>query len=219
MHQEQGQTDRAFGGQRDDPEARQVLPVIGDIREDERVNVEEAQRREKGADEEKQSDQGGAAPSADRPERAHHRRHAQNAAAPCPIGADLPPRIDERQIRWPDQLAEVEPDHSSRQETPLDQVQVVGLPAGSDIILLDPGGEKPRSRAHHEPGQQRNHVAPPGQAPVPPDLHEQKGGGQCGGDRFTQQGQHKEAQGQHIPAPSAVAIESQVGERCQEVEY
>ena len=101
----------------------------------------------------------------------------------------------------------------------MDQIQVEGLAAGSDIILLDPGGEKSRARADREPRKQRNNVASPGQASLSPEQREKKGARERGGHRFAQKGEQENGQRQRIPTPVALAVESQVGESGEEIKH
>jgi hypothetical protein len=68
------------------------------------------------------------------------------------------PTICEHQIRRPNQLPRIEPNHASGQQTPIDQREVEIRSLRSDDCLFR---KEPRGRADYKPRSQRREIASP----------------------------------------------------------
>jgi hypothetical protein len=135
-----------------------------------------------------------------------------------PRRINAPARINEREIRRPENLPEIEPYDLAGQQAALEPGQFIGRTRRADQVPLDRGREQAGDRAQHEPGDQRQHIGPPVDPPAtPPGDHEQ-GRRQGGDNRLRQQTERKQTQRAPVMPAPAVGVESQPGQRGAEKE-
>ena len=192
--------------------------MIRDKREQERKDVDESERREKRSHKEQQTGDRAAPAPKPQPDQQRQRREREQPL-PRLHGVHRPSRIDEDQVRRPDELAQVEPDDASREQTALSQGQRKIGALSADAGALEPGGQPAGGAGEREPWRQRNHVAPPRKtAALPPEDHQQRGG-QRRGDGLGQERDGKQAGGQGIGCALPLVVEAQIGERRGEIEH
>ena len=210
----------AGGRQGKDREAGQILEVVGNVGENERIDIEESKDGKKGAGKKESCGQRTTRPAVP-PNKAAQQPEGSDQPKPLPEGGCVhgPAGIDEDQLGRPGQLAEVEPEHPARQQAPLHQAQVEIRPLGADEHPLKIRRDQAGARAQGKPGQQGQHVAPPIQAAAaPPENHEQCGR-QRGCDSLGQQPEQEKPAGQDVVTRPAIGIEAKVDKRGREVEY
>src|SRR5438105_10643170 len=189
----------ARGRERGDPEAGQILEVIGDEREQERVDVEEAQRRKQRPDEEQRSRKRPARPLPQKPERRQDEKRRDGVQVLPEDGlADVPAGIDEAQIRRPRQLAHVEPDGTPRDQGALRHAEIERRAFRPSELALHPDGEETGGDAEDEEGNERQDVLSPGEPSALPPTDEEQRRRQGRRHRLAAQREQEEAQRQRI---------------------
>ena len=165
------------GGQSDDPEAGQVLKMVGHIGELEGVDVEESEGRKKCPDEKEEAGQQPGKSAAAAPEEGQDHGDAERKEILPGLGRiDLPVGIDEHQVGGPDQLAQIEPDDPPGQQAAGSEAESIVSPLGAAVMPLHPSGQQARGDADDEPGQQRRDIAAQFQPPsFPPQDDQQRG--------------------------------------------
>src|SRR5687767_9178746 len=96
--------------------------MVRNVRESERVYIQESEHRKQRAREERQARQRPATSPPQNPQALRERQYAKRKQILRPRARiDGPSRIDERQVRRPKQLSQIEPDHTPCQQTPFQQ--------------------------------------------------------------------------------------------------
>ena len=99
---------------------------------------------------------------------------------PCDGRIDRPSRIHEIEAGRPEQRAEIEPDDAAGEQQPLEEREREAGASRADDVVLEPDRERAGEGGDREPGNERQHVAPPvDAAALPPSDDEQRGRQRC----------------------------------------
>ena len=203
---------------RDQPDAGQILVAVRDEGELHVAEVHEAEHRRQGGREEQRAGQRSAPdPLPQHPEpRGQHDGGRERAPRPRVRDAHLPMRIDDGQVRRPQQLPRVEPQRLRRDERPFDHrvVEGDGFPGRGEQHVRGCGGHSDR-KEREQPEQIRAGAACErcpfplfrgGHAPLLPPVPDQQGRGQRDHDGLAQQPQPEQRECQAIPPRPAPCV-------------
>src|SRR2546421_8646146 len=99
--------------------------MISDKRIKERIDIDETERRSEEAGEKEGGRQRRACSGSEFPEQREHREHTdRKQPLPPHLRVDSPPRINKRQLLWPDEFEQVKPKISSGDQTSIEDRQV-----------------------------------------------------------------------------------------------
>src|SRR6266480_1025191 len=164
---------------------RQVLKMIGDERKTKKTDVEKTKERQQRGDKEKQPCQRSA------PARSQPPCHSENEKCgnrkeilPPFAGIHFPARVHEREIGWPEDFAEVEPERPSSNEHSLHYRKFRYLPLGAAELPLHPDAEEAGYDPEHDERNQELNIAFPFQFAALPPQHDQYYCGQRSQNRF-----------------------------------
>ncbi len=151
-----------------DPEAREILEVVGDVGVDERENNKKLPRAGNSVPAKISAPASGVMSD----DAAAHSPKSTTSSGkhagvlPAIGSIHMPARIDEAEVGGPKEFAEVKPQHASGQQGALQQRQIVGGALRADVAALHPRGAEARGDADREPGQQREATSTPPREPA-----------------------------------------------------
>ena len=150
------------------------------------------------------------------PEQRRQRRHSDDVR-PCQrvADADVPQRIDRRQIRGPEELADVETQRSRRDQNSLNQRVAQGQRRPGGIV--EPQVGQRDTQRHHEERRQPQQVGGGHPALLPPG-HDQQRHRQGHHYGFGQQPRHEQQQGEDVACPPRRLHEPDPGQHGGEIE-
>ena len=135
--------------------------MVCHIGEKKRINIEESERREKGADKKKEGQKRRPAPPPDSEKDGEGHDERKAPEAPPKGHFNVPFGVDEGELRGPEQLAQVKPYDPPCEKAAFQWPEVKGLAAGSNVGALDPGREEARKGPEGIPRGHGQDVAPP----------------------------------------------------------
>src|ERR1051326_2049601 len=116
--------------------------MVGDEGIEKGINIDETERRSQEDDQNKRGREGTACSGSQFPkQRKHHESGDRKQPLPPRPPVDVPPRINKRQLLWPDEFEQIEPEISARDQTSIDDRQVKRGALSADELALDPRGE------------------------------------------------------------------------------
>ena len=117
---------------------------------------------------------------------------------PPRTGVGLPARVNEAEVRRPEQVAEVKPERPAGNQAALRESQGKIRSLRADMVFLQPGGYCTKTQGQGEEWQRRQHVRPPPDLSALPPANQQNGRRQRKGRRLGQQRTEKQDESQTV---------------------